>query len=82
MDPEALFDLALGVTPPWQVRRIAFSSERARGDIYLDLPRGATFPCPVWGAAGAKTYDTGEEILRHLNFFPYAASLYARVPRV
>lgn len=82
MDPETLFGLALGVTPPWQVRRIEFSTEAARLDIYLDFSRGATFRCPACGAAEAKVYDTAEEAWRHLNFFQYEAYLHARVPRV
>jgi hypothetical protein len=41
MDPEALFGMALGLTSPWQARRVEFSTETARLDIYLDFPRGA-----------------------------------------
>ena len=82
MNPETLFGLALGITPPWQVQRIAFSMESARLDLYLDFPRGATFPCPACGAAGAKAYDTSEQRWRHLNFFQYEAYLHARMPRV
>ena len=82
MDPETLFGLALGLTPPWQVRRIEFSTETARLDIYLDFPRGATFRCPACGVAEAKAYDTAEEAWRHLNFFQYEAYLHARAPRV
>ena len=82
MDPEALFGLALGLMPPWQVRRIEFSTETARLDIYLDFPRGATFHCPACGVEGAKAYDTAEAAWRHLNFFQYAAYLHARLPRV
>ncbi len=73
MDPETLFGMALGLMPPWQIRRIEFSTETARLDIYLDFPRGATFHCLACGVAGAKAYDTAEEAWRHLNFFRYAA---------
>ena len=34
MDPEVLIAPALGLMPPWQVRRIEFSTETARWDIY------------------------------------------------
>jgi len=51
MDPEMLFDTALGLTSPWQVRRIEFSTETARLDIHLDFPRGATFHCPACGVS-------------------------------
>jgi len=82
MDPETLFGMALGLTSPWQVRRIEFSTETARLDIYLDFPRGATFHCPACGVAGTKAYDTAEEAWRHLHVFQYAAYLHARMPRV
>lgn len=82
MDTETLFGLALGLMPPWQVRRIEFSPETARLDIHLDFPRGAAFHCPACGVAGAKAYDTAEAAWRHLNFFQYAAHLHARLPRV
>lgn len=82
MDPETLFGMALGLMPPWQIKRIEFSTETARLDIYLDFPRGATFHCPTCGVAGAKAYDTAEEVWRHLNFFQYAAYLHARLPRI
>ncbi len=82
MDPEALFGLALGLTPPWHVRRIEFSSETGRLDIYLDFPRGASFQCPACGVVRAKAYDTAGQRWQHLNFFQYEAYLHARVPRV
>jgi transposase len=81
MKEEALFSLALGITPPWEVTTVTFSKEEKRLDITIDFARGSTFPCPVCGAE-AKAYDTKEETWRHLNFFQYEAYLHARVPRV
>ena len=50
MDPEALFGMALGLMPPWQVRRIEFSTETARLDIYLDGSSRGHLSLPgVWG---------------------------------
>lgn len=81
MQPEALFGIALGITPPWEVTEVAFSKESNRLDITIDFQRGATFACPVCGAP-APAYDTTEKEWRHLNFFQYEAYLHARVPRV
>lgn len=47
MQPEALFGIALGITPPWEVTSVAFSKESNRLDITIDFQRGATFACPV-----------------------------------
>ena len=81
MQPEALFGMALGIVPPWEVTEVSFSQEANRLDITIDFQRGATFACPVCGAP-APAYDTTEKTWRHLNFFQYEAYLHARVPRV
>lgn len=81
MQPEALFGIALGIVPPWEVTEVEFSKESNRLDITIDFQRGALFPCPVCGAL-APAYDTTEKEWRHLNFFQYEAYLHAFVPRV
>ena len=81
MNPESLFGIALGITPPWEVEGIEFSKEAKRLDIKIGFQRGATFPCPVCGTP-APVHDTSERTWRHLNFFQYEAYLTARVPRV
>jgi len=81
MNPESLFAVALGITPPWEVVGIEFSKESKRLDIKIDFPRGSTFACPVCGVA-APAHDTSEKSWRHLNFFQYEAYLTARIPRV
>jgi transposase len=80
MNPEALFAIALGIVPPWEVVGVEFSQENKRLDIRIDFPRGAQFACPVCGAE-VPVYDTTEKSWRHLNFFQYEAYLTARVPR-
>ena len=81
MNPESLFGIALGITPPWEVEGIEFSKEAKRLDIKIGFKRGATFACPVCGTP-SPAYDTTEKSWRHLNFFQYEAYLNARVPRV
>jgi transposase len=82
MQPETLFGLALGITPPWHVKVVEFSAGSGQLDLYLDFKRGARFSCPSCGAAGANPYDTTEDTWRHMNFFQYKTYLHARVPRV
>jgi transposase len=81
MQPEALFGMALGIVPPWEVTEVNFSKESNRLDITIDFQRGATFACPVCGAP-APAHDTTVKTWQHLNFFQYEAYLHARVPRV
>lgn len=82
MDQTTLFNLALGLTSPWEVWNIRFSPEEHRLDITIGFPRGSLFTCPVCGSKGAKAYDTAEKSWRHLNFFQHEAWLTASVPRV
>jgi len=76
-----LFQMALGLTPPWQVSATEFDPIAKRLDIRLDFPRGSTFSCPECKRAGLKAFDTAEKTWRHLNFFQHEAYLTARVPR-
>ena len=77
-----LFQLALGLIPPWQVVSCAFDLDNRRLDIEIDFPRGSIFSCPSCGREGCNAYDAERRTWRHLNFFQHEAYLTARVPRV
>jgi transposase len=77
-----LLQVALGLTPPWQVLSSDFNPQQRRLDIKIDFPRGSIFSCPECGQNNVKAYDTEEKTWRHLNFFQHEAYLTARVPRV
>ncbi len=82
-DPtSALFQLALGLTPPWRVEKLEFDPARHRLDLYLDFERGSRFACPECARAGCPVHDSTDKEWRHLNFFQHEAYLHARVPRV
>ena len=53
-----IFQMALGLTPPWEVESCEFSPEKKRLDIRLTFPRGSVFVCPECGDGGLKAYDT------------------------
>src|SRR5450759_3767073 len=68
-----LFKMALGLEDPSKVTRTDFNPEGGRLDLYLDIPRGARFSCPVDGCgqeacpghdarAAAKLSDHGLEM--------------------
>jgi len=82
MKDTELFQLAMGLIPPWQVLQCAFDKEQGRLDITIDFVRGGAFLCPECNRAGCKAYDTEGRTWRHLNFFQYETYLHARVPRV
>ncbi len=81
MNETELFQVALGLLPPWKVERCTFDQTRGRLDIHLNFPRGSLFPCPHCGLP-CKAYDTSTLTWRHLNFFLHQAFLHARTPRI
>lgn len=84
MDTPALFKVALGLTPPWDVSAVRFSATASGGrgqlDLELDFPRGSRFPCSRCGTT-CPVHDTSEKQWRHLDFFQHLTFLKARVPR-
>jgi transposase len=59
-----LFQMALGLIPPWQVSAVDFDLTAKRLDIRLDFPKGSTFSCPKCGLVDLKAYDTVEKTWR------------------
>ena len=78
----ALFTLALGLQPPWQVAEVAFDLQAGRIDFGVGFAAGSRFVCPHCGAEHQPVHDTQERQWRHLNFFQYQAYLHGKVPRV
>lgn len=83
MNSDALFSMALGLQPPWQVQEITFApNESGREELHLTLgfPSGSRFPdadgtfCPV--------HDTVERRWQHLSFFEHPCYLQCAVPRI
>ena len=77
-----LFQLALGLVPPWMVADAKFDADKKRLDIEIDFKTGGRFPCPECGKADCPVHDTVKKSWRHLNFFQHQAFLHARVARI
>ena len=77
-----LFQLALGLVPPWMVADAKFDADKKRLDIEIDFKTGGRFACPECGKADCPVHDTVKKTWRHLNFFQHQAFLHARVPRI
>ena len=41
-----LFQLALGLVPPWMVKTANFDPDKKRLDLEIDFTTGGRFPCP------------------------------------
>lgn len=76
-----LFQLALGLVPPWLVKAANFDAEKKRLDIEIDFTRGGLFACSGCGKPDCPTHDTVMKTWRHLDFFQHQAYLTARVAR-
>jgi transposase len=77
-----LFQLALGLVPPWMVKACAFDADAKRLDIEIDFARGGRFPCPMCAKADCPVHDTSMQEWRHLDFFQHKAFLHSRTPRI
>ena len=77
-----LFQLALGLVPPWMVKAAKFDVAKKRLDIEIDFARGGRFPCPHCAKADCPVHDTSMQQWRHLDFFQHQAFLHARVARI
>jgi transposase len=77
-----LFQLALGLVPPWMVVDAKFDVDKKRLDIEIDFKTGGRFACPECGKAECPVHDTVKKTWRHLNFFQHEAYLHARVARI
>ncbi len=83
MNSERLFELALGLTPPWCIERLEFSknaSGQRQLDIYLTFAKGAKFKDEA--DVECLVYDTQKRTWQHLHFFQHRCFLHARVPRI
>jgi transposase len=81
-----LFQVALGLLPPWLVKSAAFEVKSGdvkdgRLDLTIDFTRGGRFACAGCGKADCPVHDTETKTWRHLDFFQHKAYLTARTPR-
>ena len=76
-----LFQMALGLVPPWLVSDSRFDAEKKRLDIDIDFTKGGHFDCSGCDKPDCAVHDTVQKEWRHLDFFQHQAFLHARVPR-
>ena len=76
-----LFQLALGLVPPWLVKEARFDVDKKRLDLEIDFTRGGLFPCSGCNKPDCPAHDTVTKTWRHLDFFQHQAFLTARVAR-
>src|SRR6516162_11070996 len=75
-----LFQLALGLVPPWMVVDAKFDVDKKRLDIEIDFKTGGRFACPECGKADCPVHDTVKKTWRHLNFFQHEPSCMRASP--
>src|SRR5215813_11853937 len=75
-----LFQLALGLVPPWMVVDAKFDADKKRLDIEIDFKTGGRFACPACGKADCPRARHGEEDLAPPQFLS-ARGLPARARR-
>lgn len=78
-----IFDLGLGLAPPWKVMRQRLDTVHTPTKLHMEIgaDRGALYPCPGCGSA-CKAHDFKESMWRDLKFFQPHCYLTARLPRI
>jgi transposase len=78
---DRLFEVALGITPPWSVTGVQFDAPSKVLSVGIDFTAGSHFG--VAGMPGEHpVHDTVIKRYRHLNFFQHECVLEVRTPRV
>jgi transposase len=83
MNSETLFNMALGLHSPWEVREINFvANDLGPNELHLRLgfPPGSRFADESGVLCGV--HDTVERQWQHLNFFEHTCYLHCAVPRI
>ncbi|NTW70585.1 MAG: transposase family protein [Chlorobiaceae bacterium] len=77
-----LYRHLLGLKEPWSVSRIELDVATQRVDVWVEHPKGKTWPYPVCQKQET-LYDHAEErVWRHLDSCQFQTFLHARPPRV
>ena len=77
----ALFESALGIKAPWNIRNLQFDEAQKTLIVEIDFVRGTRFSYPGMEEL-LPVHDTQIKRYRHLNFFQHECFLEVRTPRV
>jgi transposase len=81
MNQPAIFAATLGLSHPWQIVSISFTSEENRVDISIDFSDSSILSCPCCGVLGI-ICSSVKETWHHHDYFRFAAYLHALVPSI
>jgi hypothetical protein len=81
MELSRIISATLGLSPPWQINRIAIADDSRRLDISISYNAGNQTVCPRCGATEA-CCGSQPETWYHCDFFNYATYLHTSVPQL
>ncbi|MCK4598320.1 hypothetical protein KAU37_00620 [Candidatus Bipolaricaulota bacterium] len=67
MDNKQLYQLVLGLEPPWYVSQVEVRKDDEEIRIDLDVPPTATFCCPECGEESPRYDRSAQRCWRHLD---------------
>ena len=82
MQATELYKHLLGLEKPWFVSDIKLNIKEQRIDVWVDHPKGMTWPCPSCGHEHSLYDHTDERVWRHLDSCQFMTYLHASPPRV
>jgi len=81
MNSDKIFDLALGLSAPWQISKVEMLIDEASKKA-LHIHIGYSGNHFVDESAKSTVHDRKERQWRHLNFFEHECYLHCKVPRI
>ncbi|MCX7635142.1 MAG: transposase family protein [Syntrophales bacterium] len=82
MEDKELYWHLLGLVAPWQVSRVELDIAAQRVDVWVEHPKGTSWPCPECGRECSLYDHSPERIWRHLDSCQFMTYLHASPPRV
>jgi len=82
MEDKELYWHLLGLVAPWRVSRVELDIPGQRVDVWVEHPKGITWPCPECGKECSLYDHSPERVWRHLDSCQFMTYLHASPPRV
>ncbi len=81
MEFPEIFSATLGLSPPWEVTDISYSTTEKRMDITISFTTVESIQCPLCGSFKSMCHAV-DEVWYHNNFFCHTTYLHTQVPYI
>jgi hypothetical protein len=79
---QSVFDVALGIRPPWRLERTSLNHKEGRLRVDLNFCQSVEETCPLCGIGRTSLSNSRQKVWRHLNFFQYETYVAVQIPQL